>query len=230
MFNFTLSDLHAVTGYLNAETKERPSDQTIKMFLSMSTALQVKLLNDLSAAETRLGAAQKRIDRYMEKEEAFVAENGYIETGIDSVDLAAALVWALQQKGHRLTVTKTVHILYDIYAAWLAGHGERATIEHPVVTAYGPQFWRVYRRFKDNISTPVSRDAFNAIAERFPGLANLVWNAASKYCDIDERDLKDFLLKSKPVRAAMPAKNDPDPKWNNPIDDNLIVQWKKGKI
>lgn len=229
MYDFSLSDLQAVTGYLNAQN-ERPSDQVIKTFLSMSAALQARLLKELADAENKLGAARKRVERYTEKEQAYVAQHGYPELGIDSVDLAAALLWALQRHGRRITITKTVHILYEVYAAWLASHGERVTIEHPVVTAYGPQFWRVYRRFKDNVNSPVPKDAWDAVARINPGLANLVVNAANKYCDIDDGDLKEYLLKSIPVRQAMPAKNDPDPKWNSPIDDSLIVRWKQGKI
>lgn len=229
MYDFSLSDLQAVTGYLNAQN-ERPSDQVIKTFLSMSAALQARLLKELADAENKLGAARKRVERYTEKEQAYVAQHGYPELGIDSVDLAAALLWALQRHGRHITITKTVHILYEVYAAWLGSHKERICIEHPVITAYGPQFWRVYRHFQAKVGEPMDKGAFDDIAGRFPGLARLIQNAAAKYHDMDDRDLKQYLIKSRPCQKAMPAKTEKEPKWNNPIDDHLIVLWKQGKL
>lgn len=230
MYNLTLGEFQAIAGYLNAETDERPSEQSIKVFLNMSSALQFRLLKDLNGAEAKLSTAQRRLERLDEKEELFVAEYSYPELGCDSVDVAAALLWALQRYSYKVNITKLVHILYEVYAAWLGSHKERICVEHPVITAYGPQFWRVYRHFQAKVGEPMDKGAFDDIAGRFPGLARLIQNAAAKYHDMDDRDLKQYLIKSRPCQKAMPAKTEKEPKWNNPIDDHLIVLWKQGKL
>lgn len=177
-----------------------------------------------AALRKRLQTLNERAERAKEKTEQKLLAGEYTETGYDSAEVALALLYQLQQlKTYRLTTYKVIAILYEMYASWLYSKGQRLFLEHPVATPYGPRFWHAYKRIDTKIKVPY--EAWKAVAEKDPGVAQFCKNAAKKYYDVTERSLNDLFTKTEAFKKALPEHN--DGKWNKEIEDLDIYAWKK---
>lgn len=187
-------------------------------------AFQKKAI-DFSRVERR---ARVRLEKKLQGKEK-VMENELLqddlpELAFDSVDVACAILYFLQGKGSKITKTKLICILYEVYAAWLVSHRERLFIEHPVAYEHGPWFWRVSTKIR-NVYTPVPKSIVDKIFNENSGVGVLIQRAAEKYHDYSEAELTAYLLKSKPYRNAAKDKN--NGKWNKEISDADIYYWKR---
>ncbi len=222
----TPDEINQLIVFINEDNMPLPSKETIRKLNFLHSMLHDKIFEYSIKTEKDLTIARNRMNRAATKkqEQERTGNIDFGETGLDSVEVAYALLYQLQfiSNGRRISPSRVIGILYEIYASWLLNHKERLFVEHPVCTEYGPQFWRVYKRLV-NLSS-ATYDDFKKLAEQNPGVAMLCKNAASKYFDIDIRSFTAMLKKSEPYRNALPATN--GGKWNKELNDSDIFVWK----
>lgn len=207
-----------------AEDDKAPYDPDAVAALNyLHSSVQRAVNRRLASAYRRNEVLTQRLDRYRARENNRIETGEFGETGLDSAEVARALLYQLQQlKTYKLTKTKVISILYEMYASWLFSKKERLFEEHPVATEYGPQLWRVSKRL--NLYEHIPYEDYKALASRNPAVAAFTKAAAEKYYDYKESDLSGPVLKSLPYRNATKEHN--DGKWNKEIDDREIYAWK----
>ena len=207
-----------------AEDEKAPFDPDAVIALSyLNGSVQRNAAKRLAAVTRRNEVLTERIERYRSRENSRIETGQFGETGLDSAEVAQALLFQLQHlKTYKLSKGKVIAILYEMYASWLHSKKERLFEEHPVATEYGPQLWRVFKRL--NIYDTVPYEDYRALAAKNPAVAAFTKSAAEKYYDYKESDLTGPALKSLPYRNASKEHN--DGKWNKEIDDREIYAWK----
>lgn len=201
-----------------------PSQDAVNTFNALHFAFNKKMYKSLTESRSKQKTLEKRVTSLRKKEDDRAAAGVFKETvpGLDSVDVAKALIWCLNQKQTwKLSIPKVVAILYEMYASWLASKHERLFVQHPEATQYGPQFWRVTRKVTSMTAT---YEDWKKIAEQNPGIAEFCKNAAAKYYDWKLSDLTRPVLNSKPYLNAHADKN--GGKWNKELSDADIFAWK----
>lgn len=223
LYDITKEELDELKRYAENEDAVLADYGILKRFLNLQFAVMNKMAKDLPRQRSAAVRNQERIERMKAKMDSSHAAGEFPDTGLDSVEIAQALLRHLQQKNtYRLSLNKVMYILYEMYASWLSSKGERLFIEHPVAQESGPWFWRV--RNKVDIRTKVSDSVISELKAKNPGVAVFVANAAEKYYDYSLTDLEKH-VKSMPYRNADSSHN--KGKWNGEIKDADIYAWKK---
>ena len=219
-------ELEALLKFINEDDAPLPSPEITTKFQNAYFAFQGKILKQLQKQQKENFRLEKRVNRLEEKETENIQQGVFKELGLDSVEVAYALLHHLKKiDEYRLTKGKIICVLYGMYASWLAGKKERLFIEHPVASEWGPQFWRVYKKL--DLSVTDTQTIWQSFAEKNPGVAAFVVNSANKYAGYSEADLKNILVKSMPYKNATADKN--NGKWNKEINDSDIYYWKTEK-
>lgn len=219
----TPAELEVIQRYASGETREIDPELVERLEHLHNTVTRC-IIKTCTGLQKRNALLEERIGKYRDREQQRVTEVGFDETGLDSFVVAQALLYQLQQlRTYKLTRGKVILILYEMYASWLASKRERLFIEHPVATEYGPQFWRVFKRI--NMGQTLTSDAWTDLTEQNPGVAAFCRNAAQKYYDYKESELRDTFMKSAAYRKA--ARDNNNGKWNGEIRDEDILQWKQ---
>lgn len=210
-----------------AEDDRTPvAHEVIAKLNELNAAVQRGVLRRLSGADKRNAMLTERDERRRAEKRSLLQLNEFGETGLDSLEVAKALLYNLQQlRAYRLNRSKVIQILYEMYASWLGSKGERLFTEHPVATAFGPQFWRVYKHISTDTTEPY--DSVRTVAEKNPGVAVFIRNAAAKYYEYGENELNDMFKKTVPYKNATSERN--GGKWNAEIKDADIYAWKTQK-
>lgn len=225
MYGVTAEEINLIVAYVNGENPELPETDIPERLMRLCSDMQKRILADVRGChkarvkvEAKLEIAERKAQ---DKERHDIAAGNFANAGLDSIDVAHALAYQMCKASPHLPLSKSklVLLLYECYAAWLAGHKELLTIEAPVYTKYGPQFWRVWNGFDRNRAT---EDAFRMLAERNAGVAKLVENVAKKYSDYAEDSLRTYYVKSLPIVEIV----ENDGKWNTPLRSSTIYQWK----
>lgn len=207
-------ELEKVLRFINEDNAPFPEEAAGKL-QNIFFGLQRKMMKNYSGLQRTNDRLTRRVDHLEEKKEEQLTGGEYSETGLDSLDVASALLGRLQALGtYRLTKNLVIYILYEMYCSWLRSKGQRLFMEHPVATEWGPQFWRVYKKLDIKVSQ--GDKALREIQERNPGVAAYIVNAANKYFDFPEKTLKEVFIKSKAYKKAAAAKNGV---WNAEIKD-----------
>ena len=225
-YNFSEEDLKNIQAFMESGDIAALDRSAAARLANLSTAVNRRIADSAASLAKKTASLERKLLLYQAKEHLEVLKEGYPETGLDSCDVAMALLHCLQNQhtyNAKLTKNKVIYILYAMYCSWLAAKGERLFVEHPVCTEWGPQFWRVYKRL--NPGATADRTAFTRLAEQNAAVAAFTRNSAAKYYDYGEGDLKKLFTKSLPYRNAMPENN--GGKWNGQISDGDIVAWKK---
>ena len=222
---FTPEELAAISRYIDDGERTEATASAIEKVFYAEGQIRMRLVKENAALGSRLEKATAKIARFEERKQEAILQGEFAETGLDSVEVARCLLYYLQQKqAWRMSKSKLQYILFEVYAAWLAGHKERIFIEHPVCTEYGPMFWRVFKQI-ENLQSPLSADCVRTLGEKNPGVVAICKNAAAKYYDYGDSQLKSYLLKCPAYKEAMPQKN--NGKWNGLMQDALILAWKQ---
>lgn len=225
-YDITPEELQAIKEYVEGNGP-LPESSVIIRYNALGAALNKRLVNDLSTSKSKEKRLEKRVQSFKAKEEDRAAAGVFAETvpGLDSLDLARALVWCLSQKQtYQFNKNKVVAILYEMYASWLASKHERLFAQHPQASPYGPQLWRVFTKLT---SMNASYDDFKKIAEASPAIAAFTKNAAEKYYDWKLSDITKGTKNSKPFLNATPEHN--NGKWSKDISDADIYEWRVNK-
>lgn len=226
-FNITAEEMQALSAYIDEGIRGELTEAAIGKVFYAEGQIRARLAKECASLRAKLDRANTRVERFEEARKEKILQGDFAETGLDSVDVALCLLYYLQQtKTYKLSKAKLQYILFEVYAAWLAGHKERLFIEKPVCTEYGPQFWRVYKKV-ESLANPVGFEAVNRVASQNAGIAAICKNAAAKYYDYSEAQLKAYLVKCDAYKAALPEKN--GGKWNGELDDRLILRWKENQ-
>lgn len=226
MPNLLPEELSEVLAFVEGPSDAQINPETLLRFYSLHSAVQKKIFSQVVVLRGRNSRLQKKVDKAAEKENMATVPGGFTDTGIDSYDLATALLYQLQQtKTYSLTLNKLILILFEMYSSWLSSKKERICTEHPVHAKYGPMFWRVYNRMRNgSLKTPVPYESWKEFAAGHPSVAAYVRNAARKYFDYPESELRDVFNQSDLCRSTMPESN--NGKWNKELPDEEIYKWK----
>lgn len=224
-WTLTPEETAAVAAYIDEGRRDEHTASALDKILYAEGQIRRRLAAENATLRHQLERARSKVERLETKREDALRKGDFAETGLDSLAVAKCLLYYLQQKDSwRLTRTKVLHILFLMYASWLAGHRERLFVEHPVASEYGPQFWRVFKNMLST-TTPVDADVVRSMGESNAGVLRLCQNAAAKYCDYSEADLRSFVSKCPAYRNALPENN--GGKWSGELSDYEIYQWKK---
>ena len=197
--------------------------KVVQALAALNTAVQNNIVKELTGTRKRNTMLKEQLERKREARTEQLEEGNYKESGLDSADVATALLYQLQQlKTYKLSKYKVDAILYEMYASWLYSKGERLCVEHPVATEYGPRFWHALKRL--DISQQVSAETWKTFAGTRPDLAAFCKNAAQKYYDISLSDLQTVFMNTKAYKNASASNN--GGKWNKEIADTDIYTWK----
>ena len=223
MYNITSAQLEELIRFAS-DDRQPASTEALTALNALYSAVQRNTLRHLEGARKRNAMLTEKLSKLTErKEEAFEAGE-FEETGTDSVDVARALLYQLQQLStYKLDKYKLNAILYEMYASWLHSHKQWLFLEHPVATPFGPRFWRVYNHVEPSVSVPYQ--TWKAFAEGNPPVAAFCKRAAEKYYDVTESSLTRMFMSSKAYKNATKEHN--NGKWNKEIEDKDIFTWKK---
>lgn len=222
-YELTPRELEGIIAYVRDNDTSVLQSDAIGKFMNLSSVLGKKLRDDAIRNARRAETAESRLQKIREKDLETFKNEEIPGTGIDSLPVAIALLYQLQvMKASGLTKKKLNYILYRMYAEWLAGHDERLVTEHPVATPWGPFFWRVENQIKST-TLRVSYDDWKNFAFDHPAIAGFIKTYAGKHGNDNEKDMKEFLMSSKPYRNSKPKKGG---KWNAELSDHEIREWK----
>lgn len=193
-------------------------------FLGLASAYQKKLVETVRELRKENAKLARKIKtQEYEKEQAVLAED-FKDLGFDSVDIALAIMYFVNQRCVKISKMMLMCIFYEAYTTWLADHGERICLEHPVALESGPWFWRAHKKIP-NVNVSVDKALVDRIYECNKGVVVFLRNVVNRYYDRRESDLIGFFKRSRPYKNAS-AKNNGG-KWSNEIKDSDIYHWKK---
>lgn len=225
MYNLTSAQLAELTQFASDERAEI-SKESIEALTSLYNAVQRNIVKNWTGTRKRNAMLTERLEKYNERKKDAIEAGEFTDTGLDSLDVAKALLYQLQQRQtYKLSIYKLIAILYEMYASWLYSKKQRLFIEHPVATEFGPRFWRVYN--KVNVNERIYLSSWKLFAQNNPGIASFCENAAQKYYDYAEGDLNRMYISSKAYKNA--HKDNNNGKWNKEITDVDIYAWKKAQ-
>ena len=222
MYNLSIEQLNELIAFASDDRKPA-STEAIEALNNLHNAVQKNVLRHLEGARKRNAMLNEKVHKITERKQEAYSAGDFKESGRDSVEVAQALLYQLQQlKTYKLNKYKVNAILYEMYASWLESKKERLFIEHPVATEFGPRFWRVFRHVDTGVSVPYS--VWSAFAQNNPDVAAFCRNAAAKYYDYAEGELSRMFMASKAYKNATADKN--NGKWNKEMQDTEIYAWK----
>ena len=224
MFDFTPQQIADLNAFIEGSSTKVLTDGTLKLFYAVESKIRARLAQNALDADTKVARIQRKLDKYEAERDRLRMEGVYTDLNFDSVDIANAILYELQQvKTWKLSKAKVVYLLFEAYASWLAGKGERICIEPPVATAEGPWFWRVSNKI--DIKVQRTRADVDKIYGVNSGLAAYLHNLVRKYYDYSDGQLKEYFCRQKFYKEATPEHN--AGKWNKVLSDKSIVLWKK---
>lgn len=221
-YELTEKEIKSIVNYILTNDDSILTTDIPTRFQKLYNAFMSKILKDNAEKSKENFTLRIKLEKFKETEKKNIEEGNYSETGLDSADLAADICHHLKEiTGKTPYKTTVINILYLAYASWLYSHRQRICTEHPVVTTWGPQFWRAYKRI-EGLNADDFQKKHLEVAEQNPPIAAFLKNCALKYWDYKQDEIKNILLKSMPLtEAAKSGKN------NEPIDDRNIYLWKE---
>lgn len=159
-------------------------------------------------------------------------EDGFLESGLDSLNVAAAIAWCYSRLDSFLTRGKPISMsnlqitLYIIYGFYLAQRRTRLVSEHPQMWKYGPVFPRVYDKMMKK--TEGSEAPFREIEKKDPSLAEFIQRTVRNSVD---RSLKKTTEdQMKPGTAYGITLKTEGEKWSTVIPDQEIYKEFQKKL
>jgi len=227
VYELTNEDIQALIALIEDGNTQVLGTGAVEKLAKLHLCVSDKLAKLTAASQKKQQMLQMRLDRRKEEKTRQAESGQFAESGLDSMEVALALLYQLQQlKTYQLSRNKLIYILFAMYSSWLASKQERLFAEHPCATEWGPQFWRVYKR-TETVKSPVEASSFTALAEKRPDIAAFCRNAAQKYYDYGTNTLKEMYLKIEPYEKAKAENN--GGKWNKEINDTDIYLWKNSQ-
>ena len=154
-------------------------------------------------------------------------DQGYIEAGYDSVDIARAIVWHYGQldrevaKKANMTMTLLQYTLYCVYGVVLAQRKTRLYKEHPKMWQYGPMFPRVYNKMRGDMTG--SAEEADKIRKADPSLGEFIPRMLRINACMRHTDLTKLHTSATSPWGRCRAEHGED--WTADIDDRQLEQW-----
>lgn len=242
-YDFTPEELTAVIQYVENGDLTQMTQETLKKFNALHAALTNRLYKDMIQDKSKTNRLKNSVERLKAANEARYEAGVFSDTGLDSVDVAKMLLYHLQKKDvtvpysekMKITNSKIVLILFEMYASWLCSKKQRLFLEHPSATEYyvqfgnyksqkipAPQFWRVFKQ-KLHCSF-VSDQEYEKLREKSRDVAGFARNAAEKYYSYNENVLCEYFTKTSAFINA--DKDHNNGKWGKDLSDADIYAWK----
>lgn len=245
-YEFTEEDRLKILKLVNGNEQGVVDDDCIGRFFALYGAVcraTVSIARSRSREMTRL---KTRLERYSAHEEDLCLKGEFQGRGLDSVVVARALLYCIQQAyfhspSYYISMQKLQILLYDVYANYLARYRMRMTIEGPKSSGYedkrtgktvclGPCFWRVKNALSDIMRKQEKMTAadYDTLANADPDAAGLCWGAAKKRATEEDASLFNWIKNSEPYRDADRDRN--GGKFGKDYSDALIYKWKSDQI
>lgn len=189
------SQMQAIQTWLDGGTQ--PPKETLEAYFRLGEAIRRKLLQDTITATSRANRLNERLESYRQREKQEALEGNFDCLGIDTIDLAKAVLYVSARQGFKIeNKTRFRLLVYAVYCAWLGGkEPQRVTIEHPVAQpAYGPCLQSMLDEKKITYLTVTDGKEYRNIAELNPGLAATIKNVVKKYMSYSLQDVKTVLM------------------------------------
>lgn len=224
-YSITYEQLQALLAFAE-DDRQGVDPDAVEALNELNSAVQKNVLKHFRGTLKRNKMLSERMEKMREHREEKFVDGEFTETGLDSAQVAKALLYQLQQlRTYKLSKYKVMAILYEMYASWLYSKKQRLFVEQPSATQWGPRFWHAFNKL--DMTQTVPYEEYKALAELNAGVAAFCRNAAGKYYDITESTLTKMFMKSKAFTNAAPPNN--GNKWNGIIDDKDIYAWKKAQ-
>lgn len=228
MYLLTEEERDLLVQYLNEENSLFLDGEGPDKVFRVANDLRKKMTSDMKAAMRDRVRLQQKVERLSAQKktaaQATVEARAFQNLGVDSVDLAWAIVEACREQRVHCTKNRLVLFVYECYCSWLGSHMELITIDTPVITKWGPQFWRVWKQVDPEATPPDG--SLRKLSETGSGLVPFVRNVVAKYATYNVNNLKEYYIKSDPYRKAEKAGGG---KTNTPIDPRDIYLWRQGQ-
>lgn len=203
--------------FFNAELMNR--------FFAMNETIHKKLVLSNIRSIKKAQALEKKLESFKAAAEREIPQEGFSESGMTSTEVGTMLLFHLQKlQTYKLSRTKLVLILYEMYASWLYSKEQRLVDETPLATDYGPTFRKVMKTF-ENVYARVPFKTYSELSDKNPAIARFCENAARKYYDWSTEDIKKKLTQNKAYTNADAKHNKGN--WYNKISDHDIFEWRK---
>lgn len=206
------------------DDREAPDIEAIEALNVLHETVQRNALRHLSGALKRNARLSDRLERYQEKRRAEYATGEFQNVELDSVTVAKALLYQLQQRmSYGITTKRFQAILFRIYATWLYKNKERLFDEQPKAQEYGAVFFRVKNNLQ--LSYRAVYADYKALCEADPDRAAFVKSSAEYYANKTEDEILSPILKGSAYKNASKEHN--DGKWSKTLSDADIYAWRE---
>lgn len=246
LYEFTEEDRIKILRLINENDPSVVDDDCIGRFFALYAAVSKASVSVARARAREASRLRTRLERYDRSEEAMCMRGEFPGRGLDSVTVARALLYCIQQTNafntsFYVSMQKLQILLYDVYANYLARYRTRLTIEGPKSSGYedprtgktvylGPCFWRVKNALAGVIKsqTKMASADYDALANADPDAAGLCWGAARKRSAEEDRNLFNWIKETEPYRDADRCNN--AGKFGKDYSDALVYEWKSSQI
>lgn len=245
-YEFTEQDRLKILRLINEGDTSVVDDDCINRFFAMYAAVSKAAVAEARARNREITRLSAKLRRHEATEERLCLEGEFQGRGLDSVTVARALLYCIQQysaynPGVKISMQKLQILLYDVYANYLAVYRTRLTVEGPKSSGYedkatgrivelGPCFWRVKNALGDVIraQTRMTADDFKALENADPDAAGICIGVARKRHSEEDRNLFLWIKNSEPFRDADRSNN--GGKFGRDYSDALVYRWKKDQM
>lgn len=161
-YSLTKEQLDGIVAFINKEEGSKLDTEAAQVLLSTASAVGAALMRENKRLLAENAIARRRLSRIAERKQAdsrvLVESDAFEGTGLDSVDVAKATLYRIQELGVKVSQNKFMLLLYLSYCSYLYHQNKRLFVEGPVALEHGPIFWRVSKKIA-SVVTPVERDA-----------------------------------------------------------------------
>lgn len=233
----TPEQLNGLNAFINGEEHAVLDVEAARAMFAMSAALASNIIKENRALRSERLSLQRRLERMAERKketkQSMLENEWFAATGLDSLDVAKAFLYQLQENGFTLSKDKFWSLIFMAYSSYLFHLEATLFIEHPVAIlidkdgkkTVGIRFWRM----KDlSVTTPVGHDVWVALAGKSPKVAKFLQNFVLKYGNYTEDDLRSYVIRSEPVRKAFELMSVGGPK-SRILSDKDIYLWKESQ-
>lgn len=191
MYQLTTEESDLLVRYLNGEDDAFLATEGPDKVFRIARDLARKMFTDVRAVSRERDRLRERIGRLEARRkaetEAQVERGEFQNLMIPAADLGWAILEAYRAIGRRPSRGRIILTMYECYCSWLGSKREVLTVDSPVTTKYGPQFWSAWNKVDPAAAAP--RGVVEKVYAADSGLRNFIANVVAKYADTPTQDL-----------------------------------------
>lgn len=227
--DFTLSETQISKIQNWMDGKAPAPTEELEAYFRLGEAIRRRLLHESTAAVSKAARLEQRLERYREKADADAEQGVFDCLGLDSVELAKAVLWSARKQSLYMDCKTRFRLtVYGVYCTWLGSARQRITIEHPIAQcAYGPTLPKMLDEARVDYRMTPTDECYRKICEMEPGLAKTIDNTVSKYLSYGLKDVENYFKGKDTPFAKAAALAAREGKTVAEIPDRDIWLWKK---